>query len=67
MTAKLSPDLGVIWSPEHVQVAVYSLVTNGSGTKVAVRLLGTEAAIAPSEELRAAIQADMKKRGLHPA
>lgn len=65
MNAKLAPDLGVVWSPEHGQVAVYALVTNGSGTKVEVRLLGTEAAIAPSEALRAAISDDMRKRGLY--
>ena len=62
---KLPRDVGVVWSAEHGQVAIYHLVPSGSGTKVEVRLLGSEEKLAPSAELREVIQADMRKRGLY--
>lgn len=64
---KLARDLGVVWSVEHAAVVIYRLVVNGSGTKVEAHLLGSEERLAPSEELRDVIQADMRKRGLYSA
>lgn len=60
----MAKDIGVLWSEEHKMPIVYHLVDAEGGKRVQVRLLGHEEKMVPSPELKEAIAADLKKRGL---
>jgi len=60
----MSKDMGVVWSAEHKMPVVYQLIDVEGGQRIQVRLLGNEEKIVPTAEMKEAIAADLKKRGL---
>lgn len=62
----MARDLGVVWSAEQNQVLVYHLIPAEGRLKIEVHPLGDHHRVPPTDEVKALVQADLKKRGLLP-
>lgn len=62
----MARDLGVVWSAEQNQILVYHLIQTEGRLKIEVHPLGDHNRVPATDEVKALVQADLKKRGLLP-